>query len=100
MSKKYDILIFLADGFEEIEAVTTIDILRRAGVEVIVAGVGHKTVKGAYGLEVMTERDIKEISAENIDMLILPGGGGGVDNLCKSTHVASLLQEMKKSKYL
>jgi len=97
---KKRVAIPLAEGFEEIEAVTTIDILRRAGVDVIVAGVGKKVIKGAHGIPITTDRDIAEVSADDIDMIILPGGGGGVDNLCKSTHVATLLKTLKKDKHI
>jgi len=97
---KKRVVVPLAEGFEEIEAVTTIDILRRAGVEVVVAGVGQKSLKGGQGICVVTDCDIMEVSADNIDMIILPGGWGGVDNLCKSSHVTMLLQKMKKEKHV
>lgn len=73
MSKK--VLIILTDGFEEIEAVTPIDILRRAGLEVIVAGLAKKVVTGSHGILLTTDVLLKEVNGLP-DALIVPGGPG------------------------
>lgn len=82
------IYVFLADGFEEIEALAPVDFLRRAGVEVKTVGVSGGICKGAHGINV--EADIligEEILDENVEGIILPGGMPGADNLDKSSAV-------------
>lgn len=66
----------LADGFEEIEAIEPIDILRRGGVEVKTVGVQDRTVVGAHGLVVTADIDFKKVKPENMELLMLPGGAG------------------------
>jgi len=69
------VLVPLADGFEEIEAVTPIDILRRAGAEVKPAAVGDRlVVEGKTGIRLETEIRLADIKADNFDLLFLPGG--------------------------
>ncbi len=76
------VYLFLADGFEEIEALTPIDMLRRAKIEVTSVSVNETcSVKGAQGIEVFADKTIAEVTPENIDAVILPGGLPGADNL-------------------
>lgn len=86
------IYLFLAEGFEEIEALEPVDILRRAGLEVKTVAVGtSKTVKGTHGIEViadMTESDLDDTTPEAI---ILPGGMPGTTNLEQSAIVIDTL---------
>ncbi|MCL1793013.1 MAG: DJ-1/PfpI family protein [Oscillospiraceae bacterium] len=83
------VYVFLADGFEEIEAVAPIDILRRAGLEarsVKVGGEG-KIATGSHGIKIeadMREGEIGAKEKKNPEMIVLPGGGAGVENLYKS----------------
>lgn len=84
--------IFLADGFEEIEALTPIDLLRRAGHPVTVVGVTGKTVTGSHGIKVVCDALISEASRADIDMIILPGGLPGADNLQNSPEVNEYIQ--------
>lgn len=70
------VYVMLADGFEEVEAIEPIDILRRGGVEVQTAGVSGKTVTGAHGIPVTADIEISEIEAEKMELLMLPGGAG------------------------
>ena len=95
---KKNSLIILADGFEEIEAITSIDVLRRAGVKVIVAGLNSLVVSGAHGIKLRA--DIKLRDAKRIpDCLILPGGLPGAVNLSSSKRVNNLIKKcysMKK----
>jgi len=85
------VYVFLADGFEEIEALTPIDILRRAGVSVTSVGVTGKTVTGSHGISV--EADVTEseaadaLSRADIEAVVLPGGMPGADNLNASSVV-------------
>lgn len=85
---------FLAEGFEEIEAITTVDMLRRAEVEVAtvsVDGKGDNTVKGAHGIAVKADINIEELDFENIEGVILPGGMPGTVNLEMSEGVIKAL---------
>ncbi|WP_345991411.1 DJ-1 family glyoxalase III [Sulfurimonas sp. HSL-1716] len=89
------VLVPLAAGFEEIEAVSIIDTVRRSSIEVIVASVdGNADVQGGHGITVKTDTSIKNISADDIDMIVLPGGWGGTKILAEDLKVQSLLKEM------
>ena len=70
------VYVMLADGFEEVEAIEPIDILRRGGVEVQTVGVKGKTVTGAHGISVTADIEISEVDMESMDLLMLPGGAG------------------------
>lgn len=91
MNKKA--LVVLAEGFEELEAVAPIDILRRAGVEVIVAGVASKIVKSSRGVGIETDRLLTEIK-DLPDAIILPGGLPGATNLAQSPQVTEWIKKM------
>lgn len=76
------IFVFLADGFEEIEAITPIDVLRRAGLNVQTVSVMDKqTVSGAHGIPVVADKMFVDIHSEDAEMLLLPGGLPGATNL-------------------
>lgn len=76
------ILVFLAEGFEEIEALTVVDLCRRAGIGVDTVAVSdQKTVTGSHGIPVLADVLFKEADFENADMLVLPGGMPGTKNL-------------------
>lgn len=76
------IFVFLADGFEEIEAITPIDVLRRAGLNVQTVSVMDKqTVSGAHGIPVVADKMFANIHLEDAEMLLLPGGLPGATNL-------------------
>lgn len=86
------VYICLAYGFEEIEALAPLDLLRRAGVEVYTVGIGTQTVTGAHGVQIcadLTEEQIVFSSA--LEMLILPGGGDGTEHLNASKTVQELI---------
>lgn len=70
------VYVILADGFEEIEAIEPIDIMRRAGIEVVTASLGDKTVMGSHNIPVTADITINEINPESMDLLMLPGGAG------------------------
>ncbi len=79
MKKVY---IHFADGFEEIEAITPVDVLRRGGCEVTMVSVtGNKLVKGAHGIIFTTDKLFEEVNYNDVDMIILPGGMPGAKNL-------------------
>ena len=87
------VLVPLAPGFEEIEAITVIDVLRRAGAEVVVAGTQAGIIKGAHGLQVTPDRELSGVKQDPFDMIVLPGGGEGVENLRKDPRVLALVKE-------
>jgi len=86
------IAVFLAEGFEEIEAVTAIDISRRAGFDVRILGVGSGNIRGSRGVTVVTEEEISSYK-DAPDAVILPGGGEGVKNLASSQKVGEIVKE-------
>ena len=76
------IFVFLADGFEEIEAITPIDVLRRAGLNVqTVSVMEEQIVAGAHGIPVVADKMFADIHLEDAEMLLLPGGLPGATNL-------------------
>lgn len=76
------IYVFLADGFEEVEALTPVDILRRAGKEVCTVGIGSQIIKGSHGISVVCDSDNGIFKCDdNVEMIILPGGMPGTLNL-------------------
>lgn len=91
------VLVPLANGFEEIEAINIIDVLRRGGVEVLVASLDeNSSVKGAHGVRVLCDLQINNIEADKLDMIVLPGGWGGTLALCDDENVQKILKEMDK----
>ncbi|MBR1472062.1 MAG: DJ-1/PfpI family protein [Lachnospiraceae bacterium] len=73
--------VFLADGFEEVEAIAPIDILRRGGVEVTTVSImGRTAVHGSHGIDVTADTVLEEADLDSMDMLILPGGKKGTEN--------------------
>lgn len=95
------IYVFLASGFEEIEAIASVDILRRAGYEVKTVGVGGKTVKGSHGVEITPDIMDSEVITDDMELVLLPGGMPGTLNLEKSPVVqASLDYCIREDKYI
>lgn len=93
------VLIPLAEGFEELEAVALIDVMRRGGIDVRVVYIGDSPlVLGANGITVEADNSIDNIKAYEFDMMVLPGGWGGTRALAEDTRVISLLQEFKAKK--
>ena len=78
------VYIILGNGFEEIEAVSPCDILRRGGVEVKFAGIGGTLVKGGNGITVQTDCTVEEMDLDAMEMIMLPGGMGGVRSILAS----------------
>jgi len=95
------VVVPLAEGFEEIEFSTIVDILRRAGINVTVAGLKEGMITGAHGIKVTPETVIDKIIADNFDVVILPGGNPGFVNLGKNEKVLQLVRKMyDKNKYV
>ncbi len=86
------IYVFLADGFEETEAIAPIDIIRRAEKEVITVGIGSDTVRSSHGITMLTDiTDMQLMLDERVEMIVLPGGMPGTLNLEKSPAVQAAI---------
>ncbi len=82
------VYVFLADGFEEVEAITPIDYIRRCELDVVTVGVKSQVIKGSHGISILTDIDDEQIVLdENLDMIVLPGGMPGTLNLEKNPNV-------------
>jgi 4-methyl-5(b-hydroxyethyl)-thiazole monophosphate biosynthesis len=88
------VLVPLAPGFEEIEAVTLVDLLRRAGIEVHAASLADREVTGSHGITVSADMGIDDAIAGDYDMIALPGGMPGADHLKTDARVLALLRRM------
>jgi 4-methyl-5(b-hydroxyethyl)-thiazole monophosphate biosynthesis len=92
------IYVFLADGFEEIEAVAPIDMLRRAGLEVKTVGIGNKVIKSGRGISVTADIVDSEAIFDELQMIVLPGGMPGADNLFNSEIVKKFIAYANEKK--
>ncbi len=86
-------LVPLAEGFEEIEAMTIIDVLRRAGVDVTVAALGKSPVTGAHDVAVSADTELDAVHERSFDAVVLPGGPGA-KRLCDDERVKKLAQRL------
>ena len=86
------VLVPLAGGFEEIEAITVVDLLRRAGIEVHTAALDGPQVTGSHGITVTADIALDAARADDYDMIVLPGGMPGADHLKRDARVISLLR--------
>ena len=92
------VFVQLAEGFEEIEAVTIVDVLRRAGIETVMVAVGEDlTVTGGHGLAVKADRLFRETNFNTGSMIVLPGGAVGCENLAAHSGLAQVIMEYCQS---
>lgn len=75
------VYVLLGTGFEETEAIAPIDLLRRAGVQVLTVGIGGKTIYGGHGIGVEADITLEEMDLTDLEMIVLPGGLGGVASI-------------------
>ena len=75
------VYMLLGTGFEETEAIAPLDLLRRAGVEVLTVGINGKVVYGSHGIGVEADMEISDVDFKDLEMIILPGGLGGVTSI-------------------
>ncbi|MHB8116548.1 MAG: DJ-1 family glyoxalase III [Acidithiobacillus ferrivorans] len=87
------VLIPVADGFEDMEVVISCDILRRAGLKVVLAGLDAGLVTGGCGLRLQPDVLLADVVSVDIDIILLPGGNRGVQRLAKYQPLIQLLQE-------
>lgn len=88
------VLVPLAEGFEDLEAITIADLLRRAQIEVVTAGLKPGPVRGSRGTLVIPDTDLDQALQEQFDMMVLPGGQPGATNLQMDKRIRARLQEM------
>lgn len=95
------VAVLLAEGFEEIEALTVVDVLRRAKITCDMVSIKNQTVCGAHNIEVKADKIIDE-NIEKYDMVVLPGGLPGADNLANDESVLEVLRNFSndKTKYI
>jgi len=86
------VYIILGEGFEEIEAVAPCDILRRGGIEVKFVGVDGLAVRGGHGIIVNADAGLNEIDLDSANMLVIPGGMGGVNSILSSQRAMDIIK--------
>lgn len=95
------VLVPLAQGCEELEAVTIIDLLRRAGIEVTSAGLNAGSVTASRGVTLIPDTDLESALKSDYDMIVLPGGLPGADHLDDDERIRSILRKMSDdNKYI
>ena len=96
------VCVFLADGFEEIEGLTVVDLLRRAGVHVTTVSItGEHTIHGAHGIDVQADKLFGEVAYTEQDMVVLPGGMPGTLHLGGHEGVKQVLEQFcREKKYI
>jgi 4-methyl-5(b-hydroxyethyl)-thiazole monophosphate biosynthesis len=87
-----NVLIPLAQGCEELEAVTLIDLLRRAGIHVVTAGLDDQPVTASRGTRLIPDVSLDKVAQQEFDMIVLPGGLPGADNLNSDARIHALLK--------
>ena len=91
------VLVLLAEGFEDIEAVAIVDLLRRAGIEVRTASLAGREVTGSHDITVLADARLDEVEAGDYDMIVLPGGMPGTTHLKSDPRVTRLLRQFAES---
>lgn len=93
-------VVFLGEGFEEIEALTVVDVLRRGEIECHMCSLKGESVKGAHKIEVKADMNIEEFNVDDYDAIILPGGMPGAENLKHSSKVIEAIKSFNEKKKL
>ncbi len=95
------VLVPLAQGCEELEAITIIDLLRRAGIEVITAGLDAENITASRGVKLIPDTDLETAMKDDYDMIVLPGGLPGADHLGSDERLKAALKTMANNdKYI
>lgn len=92
-----NVLVPLAQGCEELEAITITDLMTRAGIKVTTASLDDRPVKASRGITIIADTSIDKIADENFDMIVLPGGLPGADHLRDDEHVQQMLKRHAES---
>jgi len=93
-------LVYLSPGFEEIEAVTIIDLLRRAKIEVVIAGLDKGPVSGSHNISILSDMFHEDVDPDEFDLLVLPGGQPGTNNLKNDQKVLESIKKFKRDNKL
>ena len=93
------VVLFLADGFEEVEAITPADFLRRSGVDLILAGVTGKTVTGAHGIKVQCDIEVSQLNGD-LDGIVIPGGMPGASNVASNQVTMKIIKQAMEDEIL
>jgi 4-methyl-5(b-hydroxyethyl)-thiazole monophosphate biosynthesis len=91
-----NVLVPLAEGFEEIEVMTIVDVLRRAGIKVTTAGLPGTIVEGSRNVKVLADTKLEDIVDKDFDAVVLPGGSPGYTNLSKSQKVKKIIGDFHR----
>ncbi len=91
------ILLLLAPGYEELEAIAVVDMLRRAGLEVVMAGTVPGPVPSARNVKIVPDAELDQVTDQTFDLIVLPGGIDGTENLAKDQRVIKMLQDQLES---
>ncbi|APH14042.1 DJ-1 family protein [Clostridium sporogenes] len=95
------ILVFIAEGFEEIEALTVVDVLRRANIQCDMCSItSNKEIKGAHNILVNVDKTLEEIKSNEYNALVIPGGMPGATNLRDNNKLIDLVKEFNRDKKL
>jgi 4-methyl-5(b-hydroxyethyl)-thiazole monophosphate biosynthesis len=94
MTDSVTVVVPILPGFEEIEAVAIIDVLRRAEIRVLVASSAPGPVRGSHDIELAADTALAEVSVDAVDMIALPGGMPGAANLARDPEVQRLVREL------
>ena len=94
------IAVILADGFEEIEALTSVDVLRRAGAIASIVGLNDANIKGCHNIYVKADVTLREMRELDYDAIILPGGLPGASNLANDARLKEILRNFDKNNKL
>lgn len=92
--------MFFAEGFEEVEAIATLDVIRRAGIEIKSVGVGSEEITGSHGITVKCDLTCDSVSKDSLDGIILPGGMPGTTNLMNDKTVNEFIDYCSENKLL
>lgn len=93
--KPMKVAVYFATGYEEVEALSVVDVLRRGGVEVVMVGVDGKTVVSSHQVSINMDTTIDQVDHSEIDMMVLPGGVPGVHNLAANGGLVENLKAFK-----
>ena len=91
------VLVPLAQGCEELEAVTVIDLMRRAGIDVVTAGLDDQPVTASRGVRLIPDTTLDEVLGKDFDMIVLPGGLPGADHLDRDERIHALLRRLSEA---
>ncbi len=86
------VYVLLGKGFEETEAIAPVDLLRRAGVAVATVGIGGNVIEGGHGIRVAADISLDQVDTDTMEMIVLPGGLGGVASIQESEKAMALIR--------